>query len=391
MNARMTHGAKRLMTYFLGFLIIVVGLGLATSHNPQSAVPESYPPIVPVQALSSAMPMSAPAMPMLSPAMPMSAPAMPMAAQRGNAGTAQLAALVRGSKGPMFNCPIHNRVWPQNEVHPHYRCLIGNCPLSRVPSLPQAEQVNQLAPMTAPAMPMLSPAMPMSAPWATAPAPPQLKAPIAAANQVFSQGLRGPCPPVTALPAAAPTPQEASSQIKMLPFQEAHWQGLELIPLTRGLGRIMKIPHEAKGVIVDDVTGPADMEGFQAGDLITSVGQIPTPTLESFIKATDRVRDRRRTELRLLRKDQPHSLVLTSIRDRLGTANGETAPMIKPGSRPPHGYKGPCTLCHHIGTKGQLAVDQGDLLTREAPSIRADQAPPHRNRGVCTACHEIIH
>ncbi|MBW2622470.1 MAG: PDZ domain-containing protein [Deltaproteobacteria bacterium] len=176
----------------------------------------------------------------------------------------------------------------------------------------------------------------------------------------------------------------------MLPFQEAHWQGLEVVPLTRGLGQLMKIPPDAKGVIVDDVTGPADMEGFQAGDLITFVGQIPSPSLKSFLKAADRVRNRRRTEVRVLRKGQKHSLVLTAIRGRLGTANGETAPMIKPGSRPPHGYNGPCTQCHRIGTKGQLAVDQGDLLTRKAPPIRVDQTPPHRNRGVCTACHKII-
>jgi len=132
------------------------------------------------------------------------------------------------------------------------------------------------------------------------------------------------------------------------------------------------------------------MEGFWAGDLITSVGQVPTPTLESFIEAADRVRDRRRAEVQILRKNKPHGLVLTALRERLGTANGETAPMIKPGSRPPHGYKGACTNCHRIGTTGELAVDQGDLLTRAAPPIRAGQTPPHRDRGTCTACHTIV-
>jgi hypothetical protein len=211
-----------------------------------------------------------------------------------------------------------------------------------------------------------------------------------AVNQPMPQGLWGQCTPVAASPAHAPTPPGWSSTMKMLPFQEAHWQGLEVIPLTPSLGRILKVPSDAKGVIVDDVTGPADMEGFLAGDLITSVGQVATATLESFLEAADRVRDRRRTEVRLLRKGKLHSLVLTGIQERLGTANGETAPMIKPGSRSPHGYLGACTNCHHIGTTGQLAVDQGDLLTRAAPPIRAGQAPPHRSRGECTACHTII-
>jgi hypothetical protein len=211
-----------------------------------------------------------------------------------------------------------------------------------------------------------------------------------AVNQAIPQGIQGLCPPLAALPTDTPTHPAASSITKMPPFQEGHWQGVEVIPLTEGLKRVLKIASDVKGVIIDDVTAPADMEGFWAGDVITSVGQVPTPTLESFIKAADRVRDRRRTEVQVLRKSKLHSLVLTALQDRLGTANGETAPMIKPGSRPPHGYKGACTNCHHIGTTGQLAADQGDLLTREAPPIRAGQTPPHRNRGECTACHTII-
>lgn len=255
-------------------------------------------------------------------------------------------------------------------------------------------------------------------PVMTMPVPSQQKGPTIPVKQAFPQSFWGTSPPLTTSPVVAPIPPTAFSQIKqlepmnnnlqsellkhelltrrdrpmspMLPFQEAHWQGLELIPLTLIMGRILKISPDAKGVIVDEVTGPADMQGFQAGDLITSVGQVPTSTLESFLKAADRVRNRRRTEIRLMRNGQLHSLVLTSIQDRLGTANGETAPMIKPGSRSPHEYKGPCTQCHRIGTKGQLSMDQGDLLTRKAPPIRAGQAQPHRDRGECTACHKII-
>ncbi len=235
-----------------------------------------------------------------------------------------------------------------------------------------------------------APVMPMPAPPANAPVYVPRNDPMIAVNQAIPQGIQGLWPPLAASPVDAPTPPAASSLTKMLPFQEAHWQGLEVIPLTGGLKRVLNILSDAKGVIIDDVTTPADLEGFRAGDLITSVGQVPTPTLESFLQAADRVRGRRRTEVQVLRKSKLHSLVLTALQERLGTANGETAPMIKPGSRPPHGYMGACTNCHRIGTTGQLAVDNGDLLTRAAPPIRAGQTPPHRDRGACTACHTIV-
>jgi hypothetical protein len=176
---------------------------------------------------------------------------------------------------------------------------------------------------------------------------------------------------------------------KALPFQEAHWQGLELIPLTPALGKSLKIPSAAKGVIVDDVTTPADLVGFMAGDLVTAVGQRPTPTLEKFVAAADRVRRRQRVELDLIRKGKEINLVLPALQARLGNANGETAPMIQPGAQPPHRYQGPCTNCHRIGTTGQLAFDQGDTLQKVAPPIRATQAAPHRQRGACVDCHQV--
>ncbi|MCP4678540.1 MAG: PDZ domain-containing protein [Deltaproteobacteria bacterium] len=214
-----------------------------------------------------------------------------------------------------------------------------------------------------------------------------------------------PAPRVVPMPVAAPEPTPAPAPVDTgavkganeagkyrphPPFQEAHWQGLEVIPLTRGLRRVLKIGPKLSGVLVDDVTLPADEQSFQAGDLVTSVRQTPTPDLNSFIDASDKIRDRRRVELQVARNGQSLSLVLTALGERLGTANGETAPMIKPGSPPPHGNQGPCTSCHRIGTTGQLPVDQGDLLSRKAPPIRAGSPPPHRNRGECAACHTIV-
>lgn len=173
------------------------------------------------------------------------------------------------------------------------------------------------------------------------------------------------------------------------PFQEAHWQGLEVVPLTRGLARFLKVRPDLRGVVVDDVTTPADLAGFLAGDVVCAVDGVLTPDLDTFIDATRRVRESRRTDLTITRDGIARALPLTALRGRLGTANGETAPMIQPGTPPPHGNKGPCTSCHRIGTTGQLAMDPGDLLSRSAPWIAAGQPAPHRDRGRCTSCHEV--
>jgi len=187
------------------------------------------------------------------------------------------------------------------------------------------------------------------------------------------------------------TPGAASGNLplSMLPFQEAHWQGLEVVPMTSGLARLLKVQRGTRGVVVDEATSPADAAGFMAGDVITAVARTPTPDLESFIQASEKVRDLRRVTIRLVRRESPRRLKLVAARTRLGVANGEAAPMIKAGSRAPHGYKGPCTSCHHVGTTGQLAVDPGDLLTSIAPTISRGQSPPHRDRGKCSSCHLI--
>ncbi len=212
---------------------------------------------------------------------------------------------------------------------------------------------------------------------------------------VGPEGSRSPqCAGATGLPATAaqpradrPTVQAAKTTLDMLPFQEAHWQGLEVIATSPGLSRVLGIPRGARGVVIDEVTMPADVEGFAAGDLITAVGNLETPDLESFVAAADRVRDESKVLVKLLRKGEPQSVALAA--GRLGTANGETAPMIPSGSRPPHGYQGPCTNCHRIGMGGSLAVDLGDVLSKTAPPILWGQKRPHQDRGICSACHTI--
>lgn len=172
-------------------------------------------------------------------------------------------------------------------------------------------------------------------------------------------------------------------------FTEAHWQGLEVVPKTPALAKALQLPPGVPGVVVDDVTLPADLQGFQAGDLVTHVGQLPTPDLTSFIRATEMLRDRSTAQLDLLRDKKPASALLTALVNRLGNANGETPSMIPPGARMPHEFRGPCTNCHRIGTTGTLAVDQGDMMTTAAPTIRVGDRRPHRDRGPCLACHTV--
>jgi hypothetical protein len=201
----------------------------------------------------------------------------------------------------------------------------------------------------------------------------------AAAPQLGSPGTN-PADPFGPAPAPLLDPRR---------FTEAHWQGLEVVPKTQALAQALGIPPEVVGVIVDDVTLPADLDGFQAGDVVVGVAQVPTADLMAFIEATARVRDRRRAEVQVWRKAGLEVLVLNALLTRLGTANGETPSMIPSGSRMPHRYRGPCTNCHRIGTTGQLAVDPGDLTTTTAPTIRLGATRPHRDFGPCTACHQV--
>ena len=200
-------------------------------------------------------------------------------------------------------------------------------------------------------------------------------------------GLALPIKPARGKPAQARTAPKASA----LPFQEVHWQGLELVALAKANARLIKAPRRAKGVVVDEVTAPADMQGFVAGDLVVAVGGLPTPDLDAFINVARKARNRRTVQIRLLRKGEKKSRILTALRGVLGDANGETAPMIPATSRMPHAYIGPCTTCHRIGRLGSLPTDRGDPApaSTNPPTIRSGQRRPHRDRGKCSACHLI--
>ena len=312
----MEDRSRRLMMCLLVSLpVIMVGLGLTTARDPRSKISDSsYSPFIPVQTQARAMSM---------PAAPASVPVY----------------LPRTYPIIAVNRPASQGSWGQ--YSPDTALPDGTSPWYPPPG---------------------NPAMPV--------------------NATLPQGLLDLLPPSPAdarlaLPTDSPAALLASpttapaepTQFKMLPFQEAHWQGLELVPLSAGLKRALKLLSDSQGVIIDDVTFPADMAGFVAGDLITSVGQVPTRTLESFIDAADRVRDRRRAEIQFVRKDKTHSLVLTALELRLGTANGETAPMIKPGSRAPTATRAPAPTVTASAPRANSPSTRGTFSPERLPQF----------------------
>jgi hypothetical protein len=176
----------------------------------------------------------------------------------------------------------------------------------------------------------------------------------------------------------------------MLPFQEGHWQGIEVVTLTPRLAASLGISRDVRGVVMDEVTLPADVQGFIAGDVLLAVETMLTPNLNAFIRASEVVRDWPSARLRIARKGQVTVRELRGLGGRLGNANGEPAPMIPPGARMPHEFRGPCTNCHRIGIRGNLAQDNGDAITLVAPVIQAGQRRPHQDRGPCATCHTIL-
>jgi hypothetical protein len=264
-------------------------------------------------------------------------------------------------------------------------------PPAAVPSPPAVVPSPPAVVASPPVLPTAQAALPQSVPFAGVPVAPTATAPLIATAPTLLTAPWAPSkPPDNAHDRLAAWGPPPAPQVDPRRFTEAHWQGMEVIPKTPTVARALKIPANTAGVIVDDATLPADLQGFQAGDLILRVGQVETPDLMSFIRATDQVRDLKQADVVVLRAGTFRSLVLTALMDRLGAANGETPPMIQPGSAPPHRYEGPCINCHRIGTTGQLAIDQGDMAFKTAPPIRVGSACPHRDRGTCSSCHQLL-
>ncbi len=169
---------------------------------------------------------------------------------------------------------------------------------------------------------------------------------------------------------------------------EAHWQGMEIVPLTWELAAKMGIPLNEKGTFIDEVTLAAADSGLMAKDVVKSVNGSKVTNLNEFYLITKRLKNQRRASFEV-RRGNKTVIVDLIVPDELGFAQLESAPMILAGDIAPHRYRGPCTDCHSIGATGQLNPDP-DLITLTPPPISKEiTKSPHRYRGKCPECHVV--
>ncbi len=58
-------------------------------------------------------------------------------------------------------------------------------------------------------------------------------------------------------------------------WAEAHWQGIEVVPLTPGVARMLKIPIDTPGVLIDEAEQPgANLGGGLPVQLMASHEEI---------------------------------------------------------------------------------------------------------------------
>ncbi len=172
-------------------------------------------------------------------------------------------------------------------------------------------------------------------------------------------------------------------------LSEAHWQGLEAMPLSAELRQKLNLPSTLSGLLIDEVTLVAAASGLLAGDVLVAVDSVAVGSLETLLAASKQVQTRQSVELTVYRKGELMSVTM-SVPDNLGFAQVETAPMILPGEIMPHPYRGPCTECHAIGTTGHIVPDPDEITLPPPPISAKTTTPPHKERGPCQACHQII-
>ncbi|MGN7613624.1 magnetochrome domain-containing protein [Magnetococcales bacterium HHB-1] len=189
----------------------------------------------------------------------------------------------------------------------------------------------------------------------------------------------------------ASTPDPAALKAYIAPniqMSEAHWQGLEALPLSKELKKKLKLPKNLRGVLVDEVTLNAAASGVMAGDVLLAINSRPTHSLEQVVSESKRIQMRQSATLTVYRKKRMHVFTMTA-RGNLGFAQVESAPMILPGEIMPHPYRGACTTCHPVGTTGHIVPDPDGVIL-PPPPISAKAKRPHRDHGPCRACHVIV-
>ncbi len=173
----------------------------------------------------------------------------------------------------------------------------------------------------------------------------------------------------------------------MKKVMEAHWQGMEVVPLTWELAAKLGIPLNEKGVFIDETTMAAADSGLIAKDIIKSINGIKITDLNEFYTVTKRLKNKNKAPMGIKRGNDTMTIDLI-VPDELGFAQLESAPMILAGAIPPHRYRGSCTDCHAIGSTGELHPDP-DNVTLSPPPISKKTKSPHRYRGKCKLCHIV--
>lgn len=183
-------------------------------------------------------------------------------------------------------------------------------------------------------------------------------------------------------------PQKIKSYVsRNIRLSEAHWQGLEALPLSTELKLKLQLPMDLEGVLIDEVTLNSARSGLRGGDVLSEVNNQPVKTLEDLVRESKRVQNQPGVNIKAYRKGHRLTFNLQAD-DTLGFAQVETAPMIVAGAIRPHPYRGSCTLCHAIGTIGNLMPDP-DTITLPPPRIDANAVRPHQDRGPCQVCHKV--
>ncbi|CAK0775770.1 Multi-heme protein MamP [Gammaproteobacteria bacterium] len=197
-------------------------------------------------------------------------------------------------------------------------------------------------------------------------------------------------PPVTVGrgPRKLHNPQLKAYVAPNIRLAEAHWQGLEALPLSVELKQKLRLPDTLNGLLIDEVTLNAAASGLLAGDVLGAVDGVAVNSLEELVQASKRVQNKTNAVLTVYRKGQWFSFTL-SAPDNLGFVQAETAPMILPGEIMPHPYRGPCTQCHAIGTTGHIVPDPDNIILPPPPISAKATTPSHQERGPCSACHQI--
>ncbi|MBF0621335.1 MAG: PDZ domain-containing protein [Magnetococcales bacterium] len=175
---------------------------------------------------------------------------------------------------------------------------------------------------------------------------------------------------------------------KEVQLSEAHWQGLEAIPLSSEIKKKLKLPAKLEGLLIDEVSLNAALSGLLAADILMVVNATRVKSLDDLLEVSKRVQARRSVAMTVYRKGVQKIFVM-SAEDNLGYAQVETAPMILPGEIMPHPYRGPCTRCHTVGTTGHMVPDPDGIIL-PPPPISVDAPRPHQDRGPCKACHVMI-